>query len=408
VAATLERRAGTNRVAPTRLEYVDDYPIEHFGGRGHLAVSERFPVDFVQHDLPTFPAFALDLMPQGEARRGLEARLREAKTASTDWEVLRRGAASPVGNVRVVESIDEAPPPPIGVPRTEIITRGDRFREWAESTGIPVAGSSDTVGASPKLLMAEDEEGLLHADGALPDDRARRHFIIKFPRGRTRRDAQVLGNEAPYLEVLRFLGLDCGAPLVHESEALFIPRFDRAWTGSGVERRGMESMYALMGIVESGAKLAFEEVCQALASVVDDAKKDVVELVLRDAAALALGNTDNHGRNTSLLKHVDGQVRLSPIYDFAPMFLDPELVKRSTLWRSEPPAGGVPDWTDVCESLAGIVPRDALSTALRDLGERLEALPAKMRDLGVDDEIIERRERPIDDIARKLTALRGG
>jgi hypothetical protein len=31
-----------------------------------------------------------------------------------------------------------------------------------------------------------------------------------------------------------------------------------------------------------------------------------------------------------------------------------------------------------------------------------------MRDLGVDDEIIERRERPIDDIARKLTALRGG
>ena len=60
VAATIDRRAGYTRLDPTRFEYVGDYPIEHFDRRGHRAVSELFPVDFVQHDLRTFPGFALD------------------------------------------------------------------------------------------------------------------------------------------------------------------------------------------------------------------------------------------------------------------------------------------------------------------------------------------------------------
>ena len=346
-------------------------------------------------------------MPQGEARRSLEAQLRSAGAQPTDWEILRRGASSPVGNVRVAESVSQDPPEPVGVPRSEVIERGDAFREWAESNGIPLTGSSDTIGASPKLLMTEDEHGLLHADGALPDARARRHFLVKFPRGRTKRDAQVLANEAPYLELLRWLGLRCGEPSFYVPHALFVTRFDRACKAGSVERRGMESMYSLLGIAEEGMKLAFEDVCRAVANAVTDAVTDLVEVVLRDAAALAIGNTDNHGRNTSLLKHVDGRVEISPVYDFAPMFLDPELIKRATHWRSEPPGGGVPDWADVCETLDALVPRDVLAGALTDFGGRLGELPQKMRELGVDAEIIERRERPIGEIARGLTALGG-
>lgn len=51
--------------------------------------------------------------------------------------------------------------------------------------------------------------------------------------------------------------------------------------------------------------------------------RDQLAYMLRDILNLALRNTDNHGRNAAVLR-TGGQVGLSPIFDFAPMFLDPE------------------------------------------------------------------------------------
>jgi serine/threonine-protein kinase HipA len=254
--------------------------------------------------------------------------------------------------------------------------------------------------------MTEDDEGSLHADGALEDARAQRHFVVKFPRGRTRSDALVLAMEAPYLEVVRELGLRCGEPLTfHDPGVLFVPRFDRARHGEGVERKGMESAYALLGMVEAGALLDFEALCAAMAAVVDDPGRDVVELVLRDACSMALGNPDNHGRNTSLLKHADGSVELSPVYDFAPMYLDPEGIRRQTRWRSER-RGGI-DYNDVCVSLDELVDRATLATAMRDLGERLEDAPRIMRDCGVEPSVIEDRTRSIAAVTAALAKVEG-
>ena len=58
---------------------------------------------------------------------------------------------------------------------------------------------------------------------------------------------------------------------------------------------------------------------------------DVVEYVLRDFFNVMVSNTDNHGRNSSLLKAADS-VRLSPLYDVAPMRFDPEGIVRNTRW----------------------------------------------------------------------------
>ena len=55
---------------------------------------------------------------------------------------------------------------------------------------------------------------------------------------------------------------------------------------------------------------------------VENRRDGLRELLLRYAAARAMGNTDNHGRNTSVLKPLDGGVVLSPVYDSAPMFSD--------------------------------------------------------------------------------------
>lgn len=397
--------------APTYFEYDIDYAVTALHARDHRAVSVRYPVSFDRvAQAPRFPAFLMDLMPQGEARRQVVGRLRAKGRPTSDWEVLLAGARNPVGNLRVSEAVTPSEESERGVELADIVQRGDDFRAWAESQRIPMTGSSDTGGASPKLLMTADASGRFHADGALPDARAVRHYIIKFPRGRMRQDAAVLANEAPYLEVLRALGLRCGDALQYTDGTLLVPRFDRRRVEGAIERCGMESAYSLMGVVEPGAPLVFEDLCAQLARFVDDPQRDVLELVLRDAVALALGNPDNHGRNTSLLKHAGGRVELSPVYDFAPMFLDPDLITRQTRWRSE--RGGPPDWNDVVASLAeqlpAILPPTVTAPALRELGARLAAAPELMREAGVDADVIEPRLPHIHATSAALAAVRGG
>ncbi|MCB9660038.1 MAG: HipA domain-containing protein [Sandaracinaceae bacterium] len=409
VAARLERRDAQRTGLWGWLEYEPLYTDEALGARDLRAVSVRYPVSYGLERCGSLPAFAADLLPQGEARRHVLARLRRDGGETSDWDVLLAGARNPVGNLRVAEAVTPAEESRDGVTLAEIVERGDTFRAWAESQQLPMTGSSDTGGASPKLLMTEDASGCLHADGALPDERAFRHLLIKFPRGRTQQDAAVLANEAPYLEVLRALGLRCGAPLVHQAGTLVVPRFDRRRVDGAVVRLGMESAYSLMGVSEAGARLSFEALLEQLAQHVDDPARDVLELILRDAAALALGNPDNHGRNTSLLKHADGRVELSPVYDFAPMCLDPDLIVRQTRWRSEP---GDVDWDDVVravsERLPSLLPVDALVPALRSFGERLGAASEIMRDVGVDRDLVTRVEPRIRATSAALCALRAG
>jgi serine/threonine-protein kinase HipA len=411
VAARIDRiGAGLGHETPCWFEYEPTYADAQLHTRDLRAVSVRHPVSYTLEKCPAFPAFTLDLIPQGEARRHVLARLRQEGRTPSDWEVLLAGARNPVGNLRVAESVTAGEESVHGVALSDIVTRGDSFKEWAESQRLPMTGSSDTGGASPKLLMTADAHGRLHADGALPDARAVRHLLIKFPRGRTRQDAAVLANEAPYLEVLRALGLRCSEPLAYHEGTLVIPRFDRRRVGGDVERLGMESAYSLMGVVEPGARLVFEDLCVQLAAHVDDPARDVLELVLRDAAALALGNPDNHGRNTSLLKHTDGRVELSPVYDFAPMLLDPDHIVRQTRWRSE--RGGAPDWNSVVQALSEALPDafpvDVIAPALRAFGERLATAPELMHDAGVDADLISRLRRHISCASAALLAVQGG
>ncbi len=387
------------RLAATHLVYDFDYAADHIGEQGFAAISVRCPVDFQLRRSETWPAFAVDLLPQGGARRLVDGRNRAAGRSVDDWNALRFGAGNPVGNLRVarVGGLDGEVR---GVPRSEIVARGEGFREWARSEGVATTGSTDTGGAAPKLLLTEDEEGLLHADGALPDERARRHWLVKFPRGRTRRDAQVLANEAPYLEAARWLGLRCGDPLEHADGALFVPRFDRQVKG-GVVRHGLESLYSALGVVDAGGVLAFEDVVAALPAWVNEPAVELCELVARDAVAWALGDTDNHGRNTALLKTAGGGVELSPLFDFAPMFLDPELIKRTTRWRSEERGEG-PDWADVCAGVDAVLPDSGLRQRLRELGGRMFDLPATLSELGVDTDIVAAREPAIASTAAAL------
>lgn len=120
----------------------------------------------------------------------------------------------------------------------------------------------------------------------------------------------------------------------------------------------------------------------------------------------ALRNPDNHVRNTSFQQLPDGTVQLTPLYDIGPMFLDRELIARTSAWRGAHNEI-LDDWRLILEQLP-IDPAIKLpvaralvafaETQLPKLVERLTALDA-------DAEIIEACKPAIEDQVHRLRRI---
>jgi serine/threonine-protein kinase HipA len=127
-----------------------------------------------------------------------------------------------------------------------------------------------------------------------------------------------------------------------------------------------------------------------------------LEYVKRDILNLALGNTDNHGRNTAVIKMPDGTSALSPLFDFAPMFLDPEGIPRSSRWEQEK-ATGTPEWGLIAEALnAPGISNLEFRRWFAGQATEVEGLPDLMESCGVESDIIEKLNRRINNLARTL------
>ena len=262
-------------------------------------------------------------------------------------------------------------------------------------------------GESPKLLLTEDKEGLLHADGALPDASAACHWLVKFARGRDERERQILRNEGAYLKVAALLGADVHRADVVAMEmgnALFIPRFDRTCHDGRVERFGLESFASAAGIAEFGVRVTHQDNCALIQRFSSAPADDLLEYLRRDVLNICLGNTDNHLRNHAFLKRRGGEVSLSPFYDFAPMFMSPEGIARVCRW------GGMeqmaqPDWSAVAHYVADLkggpepVRIAQLFNELSELFGRFALLADQAEFESV---LVEMRRRSIDDNRRLL------
>lgn len=130
--------------------------------------------------------------------------------------------------------------------------------------------------------------------------------------------------------------------------------------------------------------------------------------VRRDLLNLALGNRDNHGRNTALLKDVDGTQALAPIFDFGPSFLDARALARVIHWDGEEP-GGARGWRRIMANLdtrfteAGLEPPGTLfEQAIRKMLPQLDTLPAVLRECGVDEDLVIQRVPVITELAAGL------
>jgi serine/threonine-protein kinase HipA len=213
-------------------------------------------------------------------------------------------------------------------------------------------------------------------------------------------------NELAYLKLASRCGVrSLEAPHLIGS-MLFVRRFDRELGPNGsVVRLHQESLASLAGIRGFGQPTSQNALLAALRDHVTDPFRETLEFLKRDVLNLALRNTDNHARNTAVQRTADGTIQLTPLYDFGPMFLDPEVVPRTLHWRD---ANGnrLDTWVQVFENLE--VPdkeREKLRLELSKYRPTVAHLPQLARDSGVEPSVLDACLQTIDAQARQLDDL---
>jgi serine/threonine-protein kinase HipA len=412
-SVTLLDDSEASRKGRVRLQYEADYAVEHLGARDHRALTVRAPVNLGTRDLPQWPSFLIDLLPQGAARKRIE---RVNDGSLSDWALLALGAINPVGNLRIRPLGPRLQYKHEGFDLRDMVSRGDTFVEYAHELGATVAGATDTQGEAPKFWVVEDEQGRWHPDSGSLGFAVRRYMLLKFPVPEAGESAkEILRHEALYQRVGRHLGLRVTRQMPEYVDgALLIPRFDRRFVNGSEVRLGVESLYSITGVLDSAAtSIRHHDVLIALAGCAADFETEAIEYVRRDLLNLALGNRDNHGRNMAVLKDIDGNVELAPLYDFGPSFLDARSITRVIHWDGEQP--GRRDWDHIVRNLAtrldeaGVVFPNwpELVGCMRSFAGNLDTLPRLMSECDVAPRIVEQRRPEIRRLAEELRAMKG-
>jgi len=384
-------------LGPCRFAYKASYLLNADADSLDQSVSARLPVNFETYALRQAPAFLHDIAPAGAAKRFLINQIGRQKPEgfSDDLYLLGRSTPAPIGNLRVKESVGALEEgDPMGFTRADVVTRDQRFLEYAYEQGAAIGGATGAGGEAPKLLMTQGVDGLLYPDAVLADEQAREHWFIKFARNQAvRNDQDILRSEYLYYRALQQLGIETVATedmaLEEASKpSLWMKRFDRRITDEGVERLAVESIYSLAGVTLPGSRMHHLEVITLLSKMWLQAGQKaqipdlVAEYLRRDLINQILGNSDNHGRNTAIIRSRDGY-RLAPVYDLAPMVMDAEGVTRTTKWSKIIERAGVVNWRAACEALVDILDPQQAFERLRHDAQQLRALPDILRDSGL-------------------------
>ncbi|WP_447530415.1 type II toxin-antitoxin system HipA family toxin [Vreelandella sp. TE19] len=396
------------RRGAARLGYVTDYALEYLERDDDAACSLRLPVALMEtHHSSTWFTFLDDIMPSGASRRYWVTQLGIASLseAEQDYTLLANGTIAPVGNLRIKESL---PARPAGstleqqrFPLRDVVDRDSDFLAYAQQMGAAGGGATGAGGEAPKLLLRCTPDDQVWID-TYQDDQAStdQHYLVKFPRGqRSELDSNILRAEYHFYQELTALGvatIDTQGMRLLEGErypSLWLPRFDVAHIAGQRTFFGLESVYAVMGR-EPGSFLNHFAVIETLTGRLGkqyrvleegqffDQAQFVCEWVKRDLLNIAFANSDNHGRNTALLKTPQG-IWLAPIYDFAPMKADPEGIIRTTTWGAPFEQGREVDWFAIAEALKTYLPPEQLMGELQAQARQLLGLKERLALRGV-------------------------
>ena len=402
------------RYGPVILGYEPPaYALEWMGCDDHYAVALNFPVDL----MATYRAghwfgFLDDIMPAGASRRYWVDQLGigHLGPAQQDFALLSKGTIAPVGNIRIKESLPELVPgsqlETMRFTIKDVIERDSDFMQYAQQRGAAAGGATGAGGEAPKLLLRCSAHNEIWIDTFQQDvTNQDQHYLVKFPRGnRTKDDSDILRAEFYFYHELTAMGIDTipiQAMKLQEGErypSLWLPRFDVAFNNGLIERFGLESVYTVLE-KQPGESLNHFDVLRTLVKKLErqhnvvegrctfDRQAFVIEWVKRDLLNVAFGNSDNHGRNTSLIKKPNG-IWLAPVYDFAPMKADPEGVLRTLTWGSPYEEAGRFDWMGIAGQLNDIAEADVIVEALRALAKQLSGLQERLYVRGVPERIL--------------------
>lgn len=417
-AAATVQALGSDRC---RVEYLPEYV---FGVDDPVPIASGLPLGLEPDrfvDGPTgqevdrrASAFLYDLAPQGEGRKYLLQRLGLQNAENLVLPLVLAGAFNPIGCLRIdsaLQFFDEEAKNAVdtmataGFSAEEVLGNTEKFLNHLSTHAVLASGITGVQGVAPKYLLSTDEEGHWFPDMALPDGRARAHWFLKLPRGKSTADRTVLRNEAAYLRLAAACGLRMTSAPEVRGDVLFVRRFDRQLVDDRLHRLHQESLASVCDLRGFGLPRSQQTLLHGLRSVVTDPLGETIEFMLRDVLNLAMRNTDNHARNTAVQRLPDGVVQLTPIFDFAPMFLDPEIIPRNCHWQASD--GKVRRvWTETVESLeVDDSERGAIAEALHRFALKVAALPEMAKDCGVEAQVMEACRMTIDAQARQLDAL---
>ncbi|GLR64253.1 HipA domain-containing protein [Marinospirillum insulare] len=408
--------------AGCKLGYKPDYLVEHLeklSTRLAWSLSANHPLSWDTYSGSEVLALLQDITPAGAARRFLEARYGELRPNNLAMDVflLATATPAPIGHLRIKEASELLKSAKeLGFSRNEVVQRDQQFLEYAYEQGAAIGGATGAGGEAPKLLLTETSQGLLYPDAVLADNLAMKHWFIKFPRNRAGTvDQDILRSEYCYyqaIDKLGFLTVDQADLRLEEGSkpSLWMQRFDRKHTNHQVDRFALESIYSLLKVTIPGSYLKHLDVLKCLLKLwqkegqVEDIPALVLDYLSRDLLNLVVGNSDNHGRNLSIIR-TEQTLKLAPIYDLAPMVMDEEGVTRTTKWPQSAELGGEVNWLKVCQMTAEIANLSAewLYDELCKLASKLLALPDLLLDLGLPEQTWQHPRIPLSYLPKYLS-----
>lgn len=406
------------------LAYTTDFikAVPAFGKLDQWACTLNAEVSLVPADYNHWPALLDDILPAGRSRQWWLDSLDLARQSEfkQSMGLLNHAGIAPIGHLRIKQAFEKRPPNnDKRFPIKDVIAMQYDFLEYANQQGAAIGGATGAGGVAPKLLlMVEHEQVFIDADFAGKPLLAT-PYLVKFARNnRTPRDNQVLRAEGIYYQVLATLLADLPISTMNTQHlrieesagqvSLWLPRFDVVIEDGIAKRIGVESVYSIIEAGPGSAQDHFdviERLWRRLSLASKMSKPEFVkEYVARDLLNIVFGNSDNHGRNTAFLKLAD-DVRFAPIYDFAPMKADPELVTRLFKWGDNCEQGGDVDFVRVAERLSYFCAPAELLEFLQTLAQKLVDVPQLLLQHGCPQEILHFPAIGFDFIEQKLQKM---
>ncbi len=282
---------------------------------GSFAISLSLPLREQPHESAAAHAFFANLLPEGRVRTMVARRL--GLSEDNDFALLAALGGDCAGALAISESpplLPEQRYRPLAPEELERLVRtGNVLSQLSGQDGIRLS----LAGAQDKLPVHVGAGGEL----SLPLGSSPSTHLLKF----ASRDFKHLpANEAFVGALARDLGLpavQAELRTIGRGQHLLVERYDRTRDDAGVvSRLHQEDLCQALGLrptqkyeEEGGPNFAqcYEEVADHSA----EPALDTASLLRWLAFNVVVGNADGHAKNLSLLRGIDGRLRLAPSYD---------------------------------------------------------------------------------------------